>query len=587
MPTVSTRLLVRSAAIALAALLAGASCAPAATAVPAPASPEPGAADALTLMQLERLWADTGEGGGGYRSTTNLVAAPSLYLTSWTLRLIARYHTAVPQLSQAETATWLRTILDQPDNPADALPPLQRAWLAGQALVALNEAVPTAPVARFLPTLRAGDRYRYGPQQSASWPATQTAVELMQMAGVSVPSEIADSVTAQLPLVSDPARASRLDDLQVLETILPVWQLADLLLPDSSRAPFPRSLRPILTALTARAGAAGVSGPLAAALLINAQQISLANGIELPAGPPPASLALTTPDGFVSASAAKPMADPQLTYDAALLGMPADDRLLTTIRRTAGPLGWQANAGPVDPQTTFDATVVTHALGHHEHDGALRPLTLTWLGQLPSDSSATSTTASAPQLRAAFFVLALARELGVPIPSSIAAWLRESMTAAANPGQLSRESWFLRMGEAAGVTPPDEVWSSVRQTLLHLDVRNMQDVYALQVGAEAGRDSTLKDRAVTGARQLALGAVYRFTPGSPSPDVRSTSLGIAIVGASPAARQQAIRPFSSAEGIWMFPTTQSGGNVLDPESIYLGYVVLGRTANAAGIFFYE
>src|SRR2546428_1496936 len=585
MPTVSTRLLVRSAAIALAALLASASCAPAATAVPAPA--EPGAADALTLMQLERLWADTGDGGGGYRSTTNLVAAPSLYLTSWTLRLIARYHTAVPQLSQAETATWLRAALDQPDNPKDALPPLQRAWLAGQALVALNEAVPAAPVAQFLPTLRAGDRYRYGPQQSASWPATQTAVELMQMAGVSVPSEIADSVTAQLPVVSDPARASRLDDLQVLETILPVWQLADLLLPDSSRAPFPRSLRPILTALTARAGAAGVSGPLAAALLINAQQISRANGITLPAGPPPASLALTTPDGFASASAAKPMADPQLTYDAALLGMPADGRLLATIRRTARPPGWQANAGPIDPQTTFDATVVTHALGHHEHDGALGSLTRIWLGQLPSDSSVTSTKASAPQLRAAFFVLALARELGVPIPSSVAAWLRESMTAAANLGQLWRESWFLRMGEAAGVRPPDEVWSSVRQTLLHLDVRNMQDVYTLQVAAEAAGDGALKERAIRGARQLALGAAYRFTPGSPSPDVRSTSLGIAIVGASLNVRQEAIAPFSSAEGIWMFPANQRGGNVLDPESIYLGYVVLGRTANAAGIFFYE
>ena len=101
--------------------------------------------------------------------------------------------------------------------------------------------------------------------------------------------------------------------------------------------------------------------------------------------------------------------------------------------------------------------------------------------------TATGPIAMTCPVRAAFFVLALARELGVPIPSSIAAWLQESMTAAANPGQLSWESWFLRMGEAAGVTPPDEVWSSVRQTLLHLDVRNMQDVYALQVGAEAAK----------------------------------------------------------------------------------------------------
>jgi hypothetical protein len=115
----------------------------------------------------------------------------------------------------------------------------------------------------------------------------------------------------------------------------------------------------------------------------------------------------------------------------------------------------------------------------------------------------------------------------------------------------------------------------------------MQDVYTLQVAAEAAGDGTLKDRAITGARQLALGAAYRFTPGSPSPDVRSTSLGIAIVGASPAGRQEAIKPFSGAQGIWMFPTNQRDGNVLDPESIYLGYVVLGRTANAAGIFFYE
>ena len=587
MPAISTRLPVRSAAIALAALLAGASCAPAAPAVAAPVSPWPTAADALTLTQLERLWADTGDGGGGYRSTTNLAARPSLYLTSWTLRIVGWYRAPVPQLSPAQTASWLRAVLERPENSGDALPPLERAWLAGQALVALNEVIPAAPVAQILPTLRAGARYRFGPQQPPSWPATQTAVELMQMAGLSVPAEIAQLVRAQLPLASDPASASRLDDLQVLETILPLWQLADILLPDSSRAPFRQSLSTIVSALTARAGATGVSVPLAVTLLINARQISRANGIPLPAGPGPASLALRTPDGLLSMSASSPVADPQLTYDGALLGLPVDGRLLAAIRRTASPLGWQANAGPIDPQTSFDAAVVTHALGHHEHDRALRSLTLTWLGQLARDASVAAAASSGPQLRAAFFVLALARELGVPIPSSIAAWVRESLGVAAKPGQLSREAWFLRMAAAVGVTPPAEIRDSVRQALQHLDVHSMQDVYTLQVAAEATGDGTLKDRAIAGARQLALGAAYRFTPGSPSPDVRSTSLGIAIVGASPAVRQEAIKPFSGAEGVWMFPTNQRDGNVLDPESIYLGYVLLGRTANAAGIFFYE
>src|SRR5229473_840219 len=98
----STRLPVRSAAIALAALLMGsASCAPTAPAVPAPTGSWPTAADALTLTQLERLWADIGD-GGGYRSTTNLAARPSLYLTSWTLRLVGWYRAPVPQLSRAQ-----------------------------------------------------------------------------------------------------------------------------------------------------------------------------------------------------------------------------------------------------------------------------------------------------------------------------------------------------------------------------------------------------------------------------------------------------------------------------------------------------
>lgn len=584
-----TRLPVRSAAIVFAALLAGASCGPAVSTSPAvapPSRPATATADVLTIPQLEQLWADTGSGGGGYRSTPNLLAPPSLYLTAWMLRIVDWYGASVPQLSRPHTVSWLRAVLDRPDNADEALPRLERAWLAGQALAALREPVPAGPVARLLSTLRAGTLYRYGPQQSPSWPATQTAIELMRLAGLPAPSETAHALAGQLPAVGDPARASRLSDLTVLDTLLPVWQLADLLLPDSSRARFRGPLGIILAALAARAAAPEVSAPLAASLLINARQIARANGITLPPTPAPPFLALRTPGGFLSLSASTSTPDPQLTYDAALLGTPLDDALLATIRRTAGPTGWQANAGPVDPQTTFEAAVIAHALGHHEHDGALRILTLAWLAQVASGFPAAATT-SLTQLRAAFFVLALAREVGLPIPRSLAASVRMAMAALPTPGQISREAWLLRLGDAIGIAPPEKVRQAILRIGQDLKVRSMQDIYTLQVAAEATRSAALAARAIDGARSLAFGAAYRFTPGAPAPDLRSTSLGIAIVGASPAVRQDAIAPFSSAEGIWMFPATQASGNIVTPESIYLGYVVLGRVTDAAGIFFYD
>ena len=586
-----TRLPVRSAAIVLAALLAGASCAPPGSTPPQsapPGTPSATAADARTVQQLEQLWADTGGGGGGYQSTANLLAPPSLYLTAWTLRLCAWYGASVPQLSRARTASWLRAVVDRPEAASDGIPRLQRAWLAGQSLAALGEAVPAAPVTRLLATLRAGAQYRYDPQQSPSWPATQTAVELLRLAGLAAPSATAQAVTAQLAALGDPARTSRLADLTVLDSLLPVWQLADLLLPDAARVPFRGSLRAVLTPLVARAAAPDVSAPLALSLLINANQIARDNGIALaPTRVQPFRM-LRTPGGFLSLSASVSTPDPQLTYDAAVLGLPPDGTLLNTIRRTAGPTGWQANAGPIDAQTSFEATVIAHALGRHEHDGALRILTAAWLARLAASLPAATAAGAPSQLRATFFVLALARELGLPVPASLAAAVRAALAAPVTaPAEISREAWLLRLGEAIEAAPPEPVRQAMLRIGRDLTVGSMQDVYTLQVTAEALRDPGLAARAVDGARSLALGAAYRFRPGAPAPDLRSTSLGIAIVGASPAGRQAAIAPFSSADGIWMFPAAQASGNIVTPESLYLGYVVLGRVTDAAGIFFYD
>lgn len=582
------RLPARSAAMILVALLAGTSCGPSATTAPAAApTARAGAtvADGLTIRQLEQLWADTGDGGGGYRSTSNLLAPPSVYLTSWVLRIVDWYGVSVPQLSRSKTASWLLTVLDAPDDARDAIPGLQRAWLAGQALAALHDPVPAAPVVRLLQPLRAGGLYRYGPQQSPSWPATQTAVELLRLVGVAAPSETAQAVVGQLHAVSDQAQTSHLSDPAILDSVLPVWQLADVLLPATSRAPFRESLRDILAALAARAADPQVSAPLAASLLVNADQIARANGIALPKTPAPAFLAHRTPDGFLSLSESASAPDPQLTYDAAVIGMPLEGVLLDTIRRTVGSEGWQANRGAVDAQTTFEAAVITHALGHHERDRALRIITTAWLDQLDSSFPRVAT-ASSTQLRAAFFVLALARELGVSIPASVANSVRNAISAPATSGQMERETWLLRLGEAVDATPPEEVLRSIRRIGQDIKVRTMQDIYTLHVAAHATGDPDLAARAVEEARGLAFGAAYRFKPGAPAPDLRSTSAGIAIVGTS-SSRKDAIAWFSTADGIWMFPAMESSGNIVIPESIYLGYIVLGRVTNMAGIFFYD
>jgi hypothetical protein len=136
------------------------------------------------------------------------------------------------------------------------------------------------------------------------------------------------------------------------------------------------------------------------------------------------------------------------------------------------------------------------------------------------------------------------------------------------------------------VLPPEEVLRTIRRIGHDIKVRTMRDVYTLHVTAKATRDPDLAARAIEGARTLAFGSAYRYKPGAPAPDLRSTSAGMEIVGAS-SSREDAIAWFSSADGIWMYPAAQSSGNIVIPESIYLGYVVLGRVTNEAGIFFYD
>ncbi len=570
---------IRIAAIATIVLM-GVSCGPAIS-----DSPAHGAiSDQVVLQELESLWSDTGDGGGGYRSTPNLAAPPSLYLTSWTLRIADRAGVTVPQLSHAEATTWLKVVVEHPDGPDDPLPPLERVWLAAEALRALHEQVPAGPVDRVLATLKAGGQYRYSAKESTSWAATQSAVDVMRIANLPVPDDVVRLVAASLPTVSKPASVARLDTQAVIDSFLPLWQLADDLLPAAERAPGRDALKTVVTAQAVAATGPGASGPLWASVFVNLQAIAGANDIELPI-PQPDFLRLRTPDGFLTLSSSAPVADPQLTYDGMLLGAAPDPRLLEAIRRTAGPSGWRANLGPIEPQTTFLATLVSHALGDQAHDAILRVQTGRWLTELAGNFP--DVTASVTQLRNTFFVLALARDLGVAIPETIGRSATALLTGAAQSKDLARETWLLRLGEAVNQRPPAEVVQSVRAPLLGLPLRTMEDVYALQVGAEVLHDRALEDRALQAARTLALGAGYGFRAGAPATDLRSTTFGIALVTASQDVRQQAIAPFSSPQGAWMFPPPNARGNVVSPLSIYLGYVLLGRVTNNAGIFFYD
>src|SRR5207245_1230500 len=132
--------------------------------------------------------------------------------------------------------------------------------------------------------------------------------------------------------------------------------------------------------------------------------------------------------------------DPQTTYRAAQLGMPLTPRLEQSIKAATLESGWRGAAADPDPESSFYATRVTRALDAHEHDPPMALLARTWLGDLTRGLVGELSEAAA---RRAFFTVALAREVGLPLPADLPSVVVAGLQGVKR-GDAWTRAWLLR-----------------------------------------------------------------------------------------------------------------------------------------------
>ena len=539
--------------------------------------------DRLVLEELDQLWSNTGQEAGGYRNS-GLPVAPSVYETSWTLRLATLYGISVPRLSRARAVSWLDGVIVHPEAPADALPPLERVWLATHALVCLRERPSPTGLQSLLAQLRRGPQFSWQAGRPTTWSATQAAVEVMQMAGIQVPADIGSAVLSNLPaaFATVPSHSYARDQI-LIDEILPLWELADHLLDWSARHAFASELRDVVAWASTRAGSSDASLPFAASLLFQAREVAQANGIDFPTFPQPPFAKLTTADGYLSLSSDQPVPDPQLTYYGALFGLHLSSRLADSITMSAGPTGWGPKTGAISITTSFFAILVAHALGDHHHDASLRSFVRRGLEELARQPLPSNPLAN--DLTSLCVVLLLAHELELAIPRHLANDVSVLVNSPGNDRDPTKSLWLLRLADVSKVQQPSGPAAAVQAAALTLVPYSMKDVYWLEEASRLTRNPVLHRKAVQFARKLAFGVAYKFVPQSPISDLLSTAVAIMLVGVPSPPSESVMAPFTTENGAMMLPKDVINGNALSPQSLYLGYALMQRISNREGIFF--
>lgn len=112
----------------------------------------------------------------------------------------------------------------------------------------------------------------------------------------------------------------------------------------------------------------------------------------------------------------------------------------------------------------------------------------------------------------------------------------------------------------------------------------MRSAYRMRaIGMLIGSPS-LVSRAAAVASSLGFSGAFRAVSQAGVPDLLSTALGLSLLKPSRQARDRAAAAFLSPAGASILPTRLAEGNVVTPETVYLGYLALGRIHDEAGIF---
>ncbi len=511
---------------------------------------------------VDESWVPTAPGKGGYAFVVNLAAPPSLYRTSWMLRIRQMLGLKPSGLDAGATAAWLESYIREPRQD-EGLPMLETIALATQALRALDAPATASEVASAIESLRSRGQYRWDAGEPSTLAATAVAVTTLHDADAAVPVSVVSAARTSLSAFV----TSSVTLQSFADRIGPAWQVADIVLPDADRAPFRERLSRVLFDIAGQIGAqSALEGP-GLALLEVVGDIGRANNVTLDL-PRPNVTGLIAPDGLVAAVASGP-SDPQTTWLAISLGWTPPMSGLESVKGGAGPYGWTALGMP-EPEATYYGLEAAAAVSAIDHRTEVAAQVAAWLQALGSERVLT-----ADRWRETYFTIAAALDLGLTLPGGLSGIIGSSI-ATVSPDDASA---LLAVHLARLLRIPAPSWA-ISATLDQ--PRTARAVLAAQVEGSAEANETMADKARQDMAALRLpGGTYRTSAEATTPDILATALGIRVFGdaKAPTGPDQA---FSSRDGFWLMPPTSAAGNALNLQTLYLG-LFLGGRADEAGV----
>lgn len=523
--------------------------------------------DDLILTYLDESWVnESPNAGGGYAARPDLSDTPSLYRTAWMLRLAEALGVEPKHLVVARAARWLESIIADA-HASTGLPRLEAVALATQALDGLGVSFDTVPIAAAVDELRVGRAYRWDPGRSPDLTATARAIETLSIVGAAVPDDVVRAVADEF---SNSVATSFTPD-QYLERLLPLWIAATLTVADEDRGQVKEAMRRQLVALTRSIELTASPGALSA--LRQAKAVAAANDISLALPEVKPNTFAANASGFLSLTVGNTFVeDPQLTFDAILLGWPAPPGLMEALRVSAGDTGWGPPPGQPDPESTYYGMSISRALDSSERWPSIALEVRRWL-----EADHTSGPIDEASARRMMFEIGLAQDLGIEVPPEMTHSIQVFVASASetDPSIITRLPLEIlaRPEVALASGQPDEPQQpSLHQAFAVWLRGRMSNQSSL---TEAGRRAALRFRTAAGACEYAAQA--------PTVDLVSTAVcrRMEVSGVSTAA----LDLFADRAGFWYLPPSVKVGNAVTLRSIYLGLFLAGRIYGPAALVF--
>jgi hypothetical protein len=526
------------------------------------------------VLELNQAWSSTGPGMGAYGDVFSFEAEPSLFQTGWHLRVASAIGASIQNVSPSEATGWIDGALTKDSS---GLRRLDSIYLAIGALRGLGQQIPSTALTG-IGALRVGDLYASDPGREPSWSATALAVKALTEAGGTPPRTLQARVIAALPA------ATAANDLNAwAEQLIPVWTLADQLVPESARQPQETQLATSLTRLRDAIASQSLS-EITVFIAAQITAIARANhftGLEIPIS---AFSRLITPLGYLTTDAGSPMPSMLNTYNAISMGYagpgtPARQALATYLNWSAAPKGWREDFSQPGPEASFYAWEVSKALGETAPRQALEAQVTDWLNHAAT-SPAGNGGGSEIDL---YFMVLLGQALEIVVPLQLVDKIREELQSdgAGLPTPdlvgLARLSQLLAI-QADG--PMSDRWRALEQGLDLSVTRQAQEAFTL---AQALDDKQLQATLAAHESAQNPGPLWGSRSGAPAPDLQSTAVGAVILGRTPVQAAAVRTTFADQRGFWLYSPSNLQGNVVDPRTLYLGLWLTGGGVDPGGV----